>query len=152
MNINQHTTPGKLERYSFLWSEARLVIAAAALFLGGYPPVLYLNRAVPDLYALTSPLLELAWIISGVASAYLLFRWVKNGQMLFGGKNTLDMVLFLVSVVSGINLGLAGLLNQNFGMSIAKGSQTLFVITGVIYLFAAYHLHRRWKARGEKLF
>ncbi|MEK7519813.1 MAG: hypothetical protein AAB581_01020 [Patescibacteria group bacterium] len=148
MDIKEHTQPDKLERYSFLWSEARLAIAALALFLGGIPPVFYF---LPFLYGITSPLLHLAWVISGVASVYMLYRWNTNGRMLFGGKEPRDLYAFFVSVVSGINLGLTGLLGQNIGMSISS-SKVIFLIVGVVYIVAAYHLWKRWKASGEKMF
>ena len=63
-----------LERNSFLWSEVRLIIAAVALFLGGLPPI-YLVLPIPALFGFVRILLVLAWIVSGVASGYLLYRW-----------------------------------------------------------------------------
>jgi len=134
----------KLEKYSFLWSEVRLVIAALALFLGGVPPVYRLG------FVGVAPLLTLCWVISGVAAVYLLFRWNKT-KLLFGGKNKWDMWAFFVMVISGINLGLAGLLARNIGMSILSG-QLVFLVVGIIYLASAYRLWKRWKAHGEKLF
>ena len=44
MNIQEHTTPEKLEKYSFLWSEARLVVTSIALFMGGVSPLLFFLR------------------------------------------------------------------------------------------------------------
>ena len=149
MDIATHTKPHQLERYSFLWSEARLVIAALALFLGGVPP---LTLVAPSfLYGFVSTLLTLSWLISGVASAYLLYRWLKAKKMLFGAKATRDTVAFLVSVVSGFNLGLTGLFDTNIGMSISS-NKLLLIVVGLIYLAAAYHLHKRVKAHGGKLF
>ncbi|MEY4731070.1 MAG: hypothetical protein RL681_16 [Candidatus Parcubacteria bacterium] len=149
MSIKHHTHPDQLERYSFVWSQTRLVIAAVALFLGGYPPVLYF---LPTLYGITLPFLHLSWIVSGVASAYLLYRWHGGEKKLFGGRDQRDTYAFFVSVISGINLGLAGLLGQNIGMSVSYGNQVLFVITGAAYLWAAWHLRKRWSASGEKMF
>lgn len=140
----------KLERYSFLWSEIRLLFGAVALFLGGIPVVRYLIQT-PSLYGLVGTLLTLSWIASGVASAYLLWRWVVGGKMLFGKKEKLDMVAFLVSVVSGINLGLTGLMGTNIGMSILSG-YGIFALTALVYLATAYYLFSRWKKSGEKLF
>ncbi len=144
MNANQ------LERYSFLYSQARLLIAAVALFLGGVPVLRFLVRT-PSLYGTVGTVLTITWILSGVASAYLLYRWMMNGQRLFGGKAQMDTAAFLVSVVSGINLGLVGLLGRNIGMSIAAG-RIVFLIVGVIYIAAAYQLQMRWQATGKKLF
>ncbi len=149
MNIALSLTPRKLERNSFLWSEVRLVVAAVALFLGGRPPVLFILR-IPALYGLISSLLTLSWIISGVASVYLVWRWYGGDQKLFGARHRLDTLAFFVSVVSGINLGFAGLFSSNIGMSIASGS-LVFLVTGIVYLLSALHLYRRWKASEEHM-
>jgi uncharacterized membrane protein YuzA (DUF378 family) len=149
MNINHHTQPAQLERYSFVWSEVRLVVAAVALFLGGVPPVLYFGPVA--MYGLLSSLLKIAWLISGVASVYMLYRWNNNGRQLFGGKNSKDMYTFGVSVVSGINLGLVGLLGSNIGMSISS-SKLIFWIVGIIYLVSARHLWKRYSKSGGKIF
>ena len=146
VNIQEHTTPEKMERYSFLWSEVRLVIAAVALFLGGIPPLAY----VPLPAGLMSSVLGLSWIISGLAAAYLLYRWWPT-KTVFGGKNNRDVFAFFVMVVSGINLGLAGILARNIGMSLSSNKAVL-VAVGILYLAAAYHLHKRWRENGEKIF
>lgn len=73
MNFEEQMKPDKLERYSFLWSEARLIIGAVALFIGGVPLLLAFNP-IPSLSGLLGSLLTLAWIISGLASLYLLYR------------------------------------------------------------------------------
>ena len=149
MNIKHHTHPDQLERYSFKWSEARLLIAAVALFLGGYPPVLYL---FPNFHDIIRPFLNLSWIISGAASVYLLYRWHGGERNLFGGRNQKDTYAFFVSVVSGVNLGLTGILGQNIGMNIAYGNQILYIVTAAAYLWAAWHLWTRWKGHGERVF
>lgn len=148
MNIKHHTHPDQLTRYSFVWSEARLLIAALALFLGGYPPVRYF---FPGLYGITEPFLHLSWIISGAAAVYLLYRWNLGQRKLFGGNVAMDTYAFFVCVVSGINLGLTGVLDQNIGMTISS-NKGIFVIVGILYLAAAGHLYKRWKASGEKMF
>jgi uncharacterized membrane protein YuzA (DUF378 family) len=148
MNMQEHTQPAALTRYSFVWSEVRLVVAAVALFLGGVPPIYFI---LPGAGSLVTPLLRLAWIISGVASGYLLYRWSQNHQVLFGGKERLDTAALWVSVVSGLNLGLVGLLGTNIGMNILSG-RVIFTLVGVIYLAAAYHLYQRWSASGQKVF
>ena len=150
MNLKHHTHPDNLERYAFLWSEVRLVIAAIALFIGGIPPVLYFLPGVGS-FGLVNLALKLAWIISGVSAAYLFYRWLHAGQKLFGHSNMKDTAAFVVMVVSGINLGLVGLIGNNIGMSISS-SYAVFVITAVVYLVSAYHLYTRWKAHGRKLF
>jgi len=140
------TEPKTLERYSFLWSQARQVIAAVALLVGGVPVVYYFG-----FLRFLAPFLTLAWLISSVASGYLLYRWEKGGRRVFGGKDQKDTAAFLISGVTGINLGIVGLLGTNIGMSIASGSGILLV-TGLVYLWTAWHLHRRWKEHGERLF
>src|SRR3989344_7038268 len=116
----------KLDKYSFLWSEVRLLIAAVALFIGGIPPVFVIIR-VPALYGIITPLLTLAWIISGLASGYLLYRWLANHKMLFGGKARNDKIAFLISIISGLNLGLTGLIRINIGMTLLSG-YLIFII------------------------
>ena len=150
MDIKAHTTPANLDKYSFLWSEARLIIAAVALFIGGVPPVIYFNP-FSGLYGPVSSLLHLAWIISGLASVYMLYRWNSIGKTLFGKKEKNDMYAFFVSVISGINLGLTGILGNNIGMSIAS-SRFVFAIVGLLYLASAGYLWKRWKAHSQKIF
>ncbi len=111
MDLNAHTHPDKLEYYSFIWSEIRLVIAAIALLVGGTPPIYFLPLFF--LYGLVSALLTLCWIISGTASTYLAYRWYTGGQMIFGGKDMKDTVAFAVMVVSGLNLGITGISGTN---------------------------------------
>lgn len=140
----------ELERYSFLWSELRLLIAALALLLGGVPPLVWIlgGTAYGGLVAL---LLKLSWIVSGVAAAYLLYRWYNNGMKLFGQNHTKDMLAFAVMVISGLNLGFVGLIGTNIGMTIAS-SRPVFIIVAIAYLFSAFYLYQRWRAHGEKLF
>lgn len=147
MNLTQFTRPAELERNSFMWSQARLVIAAAALLLGGVPPLTLLLGSSPGVWSL----LRIFWIISGVASAYLGYRWFTGGQRVFGGKDNKDTAAFLVSVVTGLNLGWTGLAGNNIGMSIASG-KVIFIVVGVLYLVSAWHLQNRYRAYGKKLF
>jgi len=140
-----------LDLWSFYWSEARLVVAAAALVLGGIPPIFYLVSAVPVLYGVVALVLKIAWFISGGVSVYLLYRWVRNSYMVFGRSDNFEIAAFLVSVVSGLNLGVAGLLGANIGMSISS-NYLLFLITAAVYLVSAGYLWSRWSAYGRKLF
>lgn len=150
MNTNEFMKPENLEKYSFLWSEVRLIVAAVALGVGGVPPVFLLPIPVA-LFRLVSLGLTLAWIISGAASAYLLWRWYDGGQKLFGKKDTRDTVAFFVSIVSGFNLGIVGLTGSNIGMAISS-SRFIFGITALIYIIAAVYLYQRWTASGKKLY
>lgn len=146
MNLNKFTTPAQMERNSFLWSEARLVVAAVALFLGGVPP-LTLVFGGSGAYGI----LKVAWLISGAASVYLGYRWFTGGQRVFGGKDQKDTIAFLVSAVSGINLGWTGLSGNNVGMSILS-NQLVFWVVGIAYLASAWYLWGRWNSYGKRLF
>jgi len=150
MDIQEHTKPHNLEKYSFLWSEARLIIAAAALFIGG-TPVLYAINPFYGLMGLVNTILTITWILSGLASIYLLYRWNAENKMIFGGKDNLDMAAFFISIISGIHLGIAGLFGTNIGMMISS-SYILFVIVAVLYLASAWRLYSRWSEKGKKLF
>ena len=141
--------PHDLERYSFLWSEARLLVAAVAMLIGGVPPIYLVAPA--SLFGIARMGLIVCWIISGLTALYLLYRWWKGGQRVFGSKNPQDMIAFLVLVLSGINLGLTGVLSKNIGMTILHG-RFVFLVTSALYLWVAYHLYSRWKSHGESLF
>ena len=108
------------------------MLAAVALLLGGVPPLLWVLGGT--LFGITSLVLKLAWIISGVSSVYLLYRWYSNGMRIFGHSNKKDMLSFGVMIVSGLNLGLVGLIGTNIGMTIAA-SRPVFIIVAVIYLY-----------------
>lgn len=142
--------PTELERNSFLWSMARLIIAAVALFIGGVPPVYYVVRT-PALWGLVGSLLKLCWVISGLASAYLAYQWNARGRKVFGGTHRKDVVAFWVMVVSGFNLGVAGLLGTNVGMTLSS-NRLLFIIVGALYLWAGWHLWQRFENYGRRLF
>ncbi len=142
-----HMQRNKIEKFSFLWSEARLVIAALALFIGGIPPLVAYG---PFPSGLTRTLLVLSWIISGLASGYLLYEWSQH-RKLFASKKPFDVAAFAIMVISGINLGITGLFGRNIGMSISS-NRTLFIIVGLLYLYVAYYLYNRWSASGKKLF
>lgn len=154
MSLKEHTTPEKLEYYSFLWSEARLLIASIALFLGGFPPVLKLigyGSGSSGLYSLVGSLLNVSWIISGFAAGYLFYRWYTGGKTVFGGKDRKDVIAFFIMIVTGFNLGFAGLFGSNIGMQISS-NQTVFLITGVVYILTALYLFKRWNASEKRVF
>jgi uncharacterized membrane protein len=141
---------GSVARYSFLWSQIRLIIAAVALFLGGKPPLFVLFGGA-NAGAILWPLVQWSWVISGVASLYLLYRWNLMGQKVFGTKDRKDTTAFFVSVVSGINLGLAAVIGRNIGMSISS-NYIIFIVVGVIYLLSYLQLQKGWKKSGQKIF
>jgi hypothetical protein len=142
-----------LLKYSFLWTIARLPIAAIALFIGGTPPVymLFSSVGLGNLPLLQTGL-TIAWIISGVASAYLLYMWHNHKMKLFGAHDAVDMGAFIIATVSGINLGIVGLIGKNIGMSIVDSNYAAFLIMGVLYLASAYHLYTKWDKHHQKLF
>jgi hypothetical protein len=92
-----------------------------------------------------------AWIISGIAAGYLLYRWYDGGQKIFGGRDHKDTLAFLVLGISGLNLGFTGIFGKNLGMTIASG-RLVFALVAIAYLVAAWHLWTRYKKHGEKLF
>ena len=138
--------PDELERYSFLWSEARLLTAAVALFLKGVPPLFLLSSAPIALIAL-----KIAWIISGAAAGYLLYRWVNSDLKVFGSDDIKDKITFLICVVTGLHLGVMGLTGINIGFQITKNPAVLFVVA-IIYVVTALYLFWRWSTLGRKLF
>jgi hypothetical protein len=138
----------QLEKYSFLWSEVRLVIAAIALLIGGVPPIFLI--APPAMSALTVLGLKTAWVISGLASGYLLYRWYDGGQKVFGGKDHKDTLAFLVLVISGLNLGFAGVFGKNLGMTITT-NRVVFLLVAALYAYVAWHLWMRAQKHGGKL-
>lgn len=150
MELNDFKDQNKLEKYSFLWSEVRLVLAAVALIAGG-TPFLHLILPMRVFYNLSSSILTICAIISGLASVYLIYRWMKSDKKLFGGSDSKDRYAFLISVVSGINLGFVGLVGNNVGMSIFR-TYIFWVIAAIAYLWSAYHLYQRWNVSGKKVF
>lgn len=150
MNINEHTTPQKLEKYSFFWSIVRMFIAALSLLIGGYP-IVWKLFPISGMYRPILTLLMLCWVISGVAAGYLLYRWYKNNMMIFGGKNITDRVAFLILAMTGINLGVTGLIRQNIGMQIFHNSG-IWTLAGIVYIITAVYLLNRWKNFGRKMF
>ena len=149
MDFKQYTNFHNLEKYSFLWSEASLLISAVALFIGGIPPIF---KIIPSIfYGITASLLGLAWIISGVAAVYLLYRWNANNRMLFNTIRNMDTAAFMVSIILGLNLGVTGIMGINIAMSISS-STVLFIITGILFIVSAGYLYKRWNESGKKIF
>lgn len=145
MDIKEHTKPKNLLKYAFMWNQIRLVIAAASLILGGFPVVL---RIFSSSSSMVSSLLTVSWIISGLAAAYLFYLWIKGGKKLWGGTDNVDMAAFAIAIISGLHLGIAGVLGTNIGMSVVPSGLLTFVmlIAGALYLWSAFHLHNRYRA------
>ncbi len=149
MDIKEYTNPHTLEYYSFAWSEVRLIVAAVSLIAGATPIIFTFVGGALSVFVFS--LLKICWIISGAASAYLLYRWSVTGKKVFGGTDKKDMIAFFVSVVSGLNLGVTGIMGKNFGMLILQ-LNIVYALAGIAYLVCAWHLFTRWKAYGQKLF
>lgn len=124
-----------------------MIIAAAALLMGGVPPLFLILPAS----AFSALILKVCWLISGAAAIYLAYRWHMAKHTLFGRKNSTDITAFLVMIVSGINLGWTGVSGSNFGMSIWSG-RFIFLVVGILYLWAAYYLWNRYNKSGKRLF
>ena len=150
MALHDHTHPDALEKYSFLWSEARLIIASVALLLGGVPPA-FLFVSGPMSLGIIALLLKLSWIISGLSAAYLAYRWYEGGQMLFGKKDSKDTAAFAIAIISGFNLGITGIMGKNIGMAISS-SHLVFNVVAVLYIASAIYLFTRWNSFGRKIF
>ena len=120
--------------------------------MGGIPPAVMVALQMPDLLGAVLIVLKLCWLLAGAAAGYLLYRWFSGGRMLFGRKNDAkDTAAFLVMTISGLNLGFVGLTGQNIGMSMSS-SYAVFIVTGALYLVAAFYLYQRWSAHGQKIF
>lgn len=145
----EHGTPEKLEYYAFMWSMARMLIAALSLVLGG--PVVYEILGYQNMFSTVGALYDLACVISGVAAAYLLYLWFQNGNRVFGASDQKDTIAFFVMVVSGFNLGLVGLGAENPGLSIFS-AQVFWYLGAAIHLAATYYLYTRWVSNGKRLF
>ena len=148
--MNTQTNSDRLVRYAFIWSLVRLVIAAVSLFFGAMPAV----YRVLGSGGLGGSLLQLSWIVSGLATIYLLYAWYKGGYKLFGKSGNTPKILFLVLIVTGLNLGLATTGN-NIGMGLIGGfafAGVLYKLTALLYLYVVYTLWNGWKANGEQLF
>ncbi len=146
MNLKKYTTKKNLDKYAFFWSEARLVLAALALFFGGKPIILFFGSGM-----FVSSILNLSWVISGIAALYLLYRWNANHKKIFGKKDAKTNFAFFVSVVSGINLGIAGILANNIGMLISS-NRLIFFVVGILYLWSARQLFVEFKQNEKRIF
>jgi hypothetical protein len=126
-----------------------MVIAAISLFFGAMP----IAYKIIGLQAVS--LVALAWLVSGVAAVYLGYLWHKGGQKVFGGDDKQIKILFIIMVVTGLNLGYVAIGNINLGMSFLYGmpiAGIIFKATAVGYLYVAYTLWTKWKENGEALF
>jgi uncharacterized membrane protein YuzA (DUF378 family) len=61
------------------------------------------------------------------------------------------MLAFLLLILSGLNLGFAGVFGLNLGMNITR-NPIIFFIIGILYLFAAYQLWTSYQKNKRKIF
>ena len=154
-NADMDTAP-KLDSHAdalgnaaFLWSEARLIIAAVALVVGS-PPLLLFFPIAP-IYGLLVLSVKLSWIVSGAASLYLLYRWSGAKWYVFGKAGRNDVIAFIIMIVSGMNLGVTGIIQVNPGLTFFSGYM-FSLIAAVAYVWAAYRLYLAWDASGRRVF
>ena len=136
-----YMNPANLVRYAFYWTMAQMAITVLALLMGGYPPVFY----ILGYGSLVTLGLKLAWIMSGAAAAYLLYRCYKNKHKIFTKETPYDKPAFLFAIITGLNLGVVGLLNKNIAMMITS-SGVIYNLVAVAYVVAIIYLWRRWSA------
>lgn len=147
MDIASHTTSSNLQRYSFFILLALLVLSAGALFLGGRPPV----TLITGNSSMAWSLLNVSWIVSGAAAVYLGYQWLQHNKQIFGDNDTKDTVAFGFMILSGLNIGILGVLNINLYFQLVAG-YVAFIITGAASLACAGYVFKRWQESGETLF
>jgi hypothetical protein len=138
-----------LTTYAFFWTLARLCISVVALLIGS-PPALILFSFEPA-YGFAWLFLRLSWIISGVAASYLLYRWLTAKGYVFDKATRKDTIALAVAIVSGLNLGFAGLFGTNIGLSFFT-AYLFWLIGAGFYAWSAHHLFTRFRQSGNKLF
>jgi hypothetical protein len=144
MDIQEKIKNKSLLEWAFCWNQLRLVIAGATLILAKQSPILtYLS--IPIISPLAMNFMGAAWIISGGAAGYLIYKWNEGGKKVFGGDDKKDVVAFWIAVITGVHLGIAGLTGNNIGFSVVPYEiiVPVMIITGVAYFWSAYHLHKR---------
>ena len=151
MSLDKHTTPDSLEQYSFIWILLMLVLTAISLLVEATPIVNTIFESSSVLYGPISALLNLSWIISGFVSLYLMYRWNTGGKTLFGGKDKKDLYAFLITIVTGLNIGFMGLFDKNILMDLFYSS-ALYSIAGIIYLIVVFQLYTSWNKNNKKVF
>ncbi len=138
-----------LTTLAFFWTLARLGISMVALVIGS-PPVLLFFSFAPA-YGFAWLFLRLSWILSGVTAAYLLYRWFNAKGYVFDKATRKDMIALGIAIVSGLNLGVTGLIGTNPGLSVFSAYLFALVAAGA-YAWTAHHLYQRFQQSGHKLF
>ncbi len=148
MNFQEHTTPEKLERYSFLYLLLTLAFTMLTLFSGGYPIITRVFDYTSGIYSI----LQLCWLVAGASAGYLAYQFYKHDKKVFGGTESKQVVFaFYFALALGINLGLTAILRDNIFFNILYG-QIVYIVFGIASAASAYFLYTAWKAHGETLF
>ena len=147
MQMAELMQPHNLEKYSFYWLIASLALTVISLLMGGSP----IAMTVFGYGALVSLLLKISWILSGAAGGYLLYRWYTAERTLFGEKRNQDLAAFMVATITGVNIGIYGIIQQNILMMMFMAS-IFNTIGAVLYVVVVIYLWRRWQESGGNLF
>lgn len=141
-----HLKPGNLERCAFYWLWGLLLVSALALLVG-------VNQPHPKFFRpLYWPMQELAWLLSGIAAVYLVYRWQQADRQLFpDGKIHFvnkDKLAFWLMILTGLNVGLTSVIGHNIFLSLFW-DRLIHGVVMIACLAAAYHLHLRYHAVGS---
>ena len=147
MDLATHTSSSSLEKYSFYILLALLVFSAAALFLGGRPPVTLITGSSSVVWQL----LSLCWLLSGVSAAYLAYQWAQNKKQLFARNDIKDTMAFVFIVAAGLNMGIAGATGVNIFLDLFMG-QLAYIVAGVLCIGVAGYMYKQWQENGNSLF
>lgn len=140
--MNDYLDSVRLDRLAIWWSLVRMVLVASVLLFGAVP---LLGQLV-----FLSPFVPWLWVVSGLFSVYLGYRWFVSDMKLVSHNDLLSTLSFLLVILSGLNLGLASF-SQNFGMFLVEDvlmSDFIVKAVGVLYLLVAGYLYRQWSESG----
>lgn len=95
----------KLESYALVWLLGGVYLSAVALVVGVHTPTnliyTYLHHTIFNIaYALHTPIV----LVSGLAAAFLLYRWHIIRWRVFGEGNLIDRAAVIVLLVFGFDL------------------------------------------------
>jgi len=95
-------------------------------------------------------LLDIAWIVSGIAAGYLVYEWLQHSRQVFRGNRNATYAFWFM-ILTGVNVGIAGILGPNLFLNIFSSSLFHYV-TGALCLFAAIYLFIAWRRSGGVIF
>lgn len=144
--MNDYLDSVRLDRLAIWWSLMRMVLVASIL-LFGYVPLL-------GGLSFMAPFVPWLWMVSGLVSIYLAYRWFVSDMKLLNETDILATAAFWLMIISGLNLGLASF-GDNFGMAIVADvpmSDLILKAVGVAYLLSVGFLYRKWSQSGLLFF